>query len=386
MGRAPVTDAAHPPRGEPRPAPGEALPAEATRASMGGGLGLPRVLGAAAGAGRLIVTLAITLLGLLLVTFVIGRVVPVDPVLAVIGERATQAQYEATREALGLNEPLWRQFAIYVGDVAQGDFGRSLLTNRPVLDDVARVFPATLELATIAILIGVVAGIPLGVVSAVRRGSWADQIVRVVGLVGYSMPIFWLGLLGLMVFYGKLGWVGGPGRLSTSYEFMYELDVTTRTGAILVDTALSGAWDIFRDALSHIILPAAVLGYYSLAYISRMTRSFMLEQLGQEYVTTARVKGVPEWRVVWVHALGNAWVPLVTVIALSYANLLEGSVLTETVFAWPGLGLYITNALFNADLAAVLGGTVVVGVVFIGLNLLSDAIYRLVDPRARAAS
>lgn len=383
-----MTDAAHLPRGEPHPAPGESLPDEAMRVSPGGGLGmprvLPRVLRAARGASGLAVTLLVTFLGLLLVTFTIGRVVPIDPVLSILGERATQAQYEAAREALGLNEPLWRQFAIYVADVARGDFGTSLVTARPVAEDIARVFPATLELATIAILIGVAVGIPLGVVSAVRRGSWIDQIVRVVGLVGYSMPIFWLGLLGLMIFYGKLGWVGGPGRLSTSYEFMYELDVTTRTGAILIDTALSGAWDIFRDALSHIVLPAAVLGYYSLAYISRMTRSFMLEQLGQEYVTTARVKGVPEWRVVWVHALGNAWVPLVTVIALSYATLLEGSVLTETVFAWPGLGLYITNALFNADLAAVLGGTVVVGMVFIGLNLLSDVIYRLVDPRARA--
>ena len=366
-------------------APGASPPPEATaRASMGGGLGLPRVLGAAKGLGTLALTLFATFLGLLLVTFVIGRVVPIDPVLAILGERATQAQYAAAREALGLNDPLWRQFAIYVGDVLRCDFGRSLLTNRPVAEDIARVFPATLELATIAILFGVAFGIPLGVISAVRRGSWIDQIVRIVGLVGYSMPIFWLGLLGLMIFYGQLGWVGGPGRLSTSFEFMYELDVPTVTGAILVDTALAGAWDIFRDALSHIVLPAAVLGYFSLAYISRMTRSFMLEQLGQEYVTTARVKGVPEWRVVWVHALGNAWVPLVTVIALSYANLLEGSVLTETVFAWPGLGLYITNALFNADMAAVLGGTVVVGVVFIGLNLLSDVVYRLVDPRARA--
>jgi peptide/nickel transport system permease protein len=208
-------------------------------------------------------------------------------------------------------------------------------------------------------------------------------VIRFVGLLGYSMPIFWLGLIGLLVFYGKLGWVGGPGRLDTTYEFMYDLDVTRYTGAILIDSALNGAWDIFRNALSHVILPASVLGYYSLAYISRMTRSFMLEQLSQEYITTARVKGAPEWRVIWIHGLGNVLVPLITVVALSYAALLEGSVLTETVFAWPGLGLYITNALFSADLAAVLGGTVVVGVCFIGLNLLSDLLYRVVDPRAR---
>ena len=342
-----------------------------------------RVLHVARSAGALLFTLLVTFAGLLLVTFVIGRVVPIDPVLAILGDRATEAQIAATREALGLNEPLWVQFAVYVGDVVRGDFGQSLVTSRPVIEDVARVLPATLELATIAIVIGVSLGVPLGVASAARRGSWVDQVARVVGLIGYSTPIFWLGLLGLMVFYGRLGWVGGPGRLSTSLEFVYDLEVTTRTGAILIDSALSGAWDVFRNALSHVVLPAALLGYYSLAYIARMTRSFMLEQLGRDYVMAARVKGVPEWRVVWVHALGNAWVPLVTVIALSYASLLEGSVLTETVFAWPGLGLYITNALLNADMAAVLGGTVVVGTAFIGLNLMSDAIYRLGDPRAR---
>jgi peptide/nickel transport system permease protein len=201
--------------------------------------------------------------------------------------------------------------------------------------------------------------------------------------MGYSMPVFWLGLMGLLIFYGKLQWVGGPGRLDTSYEFIYDLDVARVTGSILIDSALAGAWDVFANALTHIILPATVLGAYSMAYISRMTRSFMLEQLGQEYVTTARVKGMPEWRVVWVHALRNCAVPLITVVALSYAALLEGSVLTETVFAWPGLGLYITTALFSADMAAVMGGTIVVGAAFVLLNMLSDILYRLIDPRAR---
>ena len=331
----------------------------------------------------LVATLAATFLGLLAVTFVIGRVIPIDPVLAIVGERASEAQVQAAREALGLNEPIPVQFAIYVRDALTGDFGTSLLTANPVLEDVARVFPATLELATIATLIGVLFGIPAGVLAATRPGTWIDQLVRLIGLMGYSMPVFWLGLMGLQIFYGQLDWVGGPGRLDTSYQFIFELDVPQRTGAILIDTALAGAWDVFANALSHIVLPAAVLGYYSMAYISRMTRSFMLEQLSQEYVTTARVKGMPEWRVVWVHALGNVAVPLITVVALSYANLLEGSVLTETVFAWPGLGLYITQALFSADMAAVMGGTIVVGSVFIFLNLLSDVLYRFVDPRAR---
>jgi peptide/nickel transport system permease protein len=333
--------------------------------------------------GGFLFSLAATLLGLLLVTFFIGRVVPIDPVLAVVGERATTAQYEAARIALGLDQPIWVQFAIYVRDALTGDFGTSLLTRQPVASDIARVFPATLELATIGTIFGVVVGVPAGVLAATRPGGWLDQIVRLVGLMGYSMPVFWLGLMGLLLFYGILGWVGGPGRLDSGFELMFEFDVPRVTGMILLDTALAGRWDIFQNALSHIVLPAGVLGYYSMAYISRMTRSFMINELSQEYVTTARVKGMPEWRVVWVHALRNVMVPLITVIALSYANLLEGSVLTETVFAWPGLGLYITNALFSADMAAVMGGTIVVGMVFVGLNMLSDVLYRLVDPRAR---
>ncbi len=329
------------------------------------------------------ITLAITLLGLLLVTFVIGRVVPIDPVLSIVGDRATPAQYEAARAALGLDEPLWRQFLIYVWQAMQGDLGQSIRSNQPVLAEIAHRFPATLELATLGTLIGVLLGVPAGVLAATRPGSVADQLVRLVGLVGYSMPVFWLGLIGLLVFYGQLGWVGGPGRLDATYEMMLEFTMTRYTGAILIDSALNGAWDVFANALTHIVLPAGLLGYVSMAYISRMTRSFMLNELGQEYVTTARVKGMPEWRVIWVHAMRNVSVPLITVIALSYAYLLEGSVLTETIFAWPGLGSYITDALFAADMPAVLGGTVVVGVVFVTLNMASDIVYRLVDPRAR---
>lgn len=328
---------------------------------------------------RLVLTVAVTFFGLLLVTFLIARVVPIDPVLAIVGERASPETYRAAYEALGLDRPLYEQFFVYVGKVLQGDLGQSLLTARPVLEDVARVFPATLELATVATLIGVTLGIPSGVFAAVYQGRWPDHLVRVVGLFGYSMPVFWLGLMGLLVFYGVLDWVAGPGRLDIFYE-----DVVPRvTGVILIDSLLAGDLEVFENALSHVILPASVLGYYSLAYISRMTRSLMLEQLSQEYVTTARVKGLSEARVIWRHALGNVMVPLITVIALSYANLLEGSVLTEIVFAWPGLGLYITNSLLSADMNAVLGGTIVVGSVFIGLNLLSDLLYRIVDPRAR---
>lgn len=328
---------------------------------------------------RLLASVTLTFFGLLLVTFLIGRVVPIDPVLAVVGDRAPADVYERVRIELGLHLPLWEQFYIYVSKILHGDFGRSVLTSNPVLTDIKRFFPATLELATVATFIGVITGVPMGVIAAVHRDRWPDHLVRVFGLVGYSMPVFWLGLVALLLFYARLDWTAGPGRLDVGYDDL----VDTVTGVILIDALIAREWDVFVNAFRHVILPASVLGYFSLAYISRMTRSFMLEQLRQEYVTTARVKGLSETRVVWRHALGNVWVPLVTVIALSYANLLEGSVLTETVFAWPGLGQYITNSLLNADMNAVLGGTIVVGAVFVGINLLSDLLYRTLDPRAR---
>ena len=323
---------------------------------------------------------ALTLLGLLFVTFVIGRIVPIDPVLSIVGDRAPMEVYQRVYRELGLDLPLWQQFGIYVGRVATGELGDSVLTAQPVIEDIKTFFPATFELATAGILIGVLLGVPLGVAAAVWQDRWPDQVTRVISLVGYSVPVFWLGLMGLLLFYAKLGWVSGPGRLDVFFD-----DLVPRvTGVILVDSALAGDWEVFRNAFGHIVLPASLLGYYSLAYIARMTRSLMLEQLGQEYVTVARIKGLSEFRVIWRHALGNVLLPLITVIAISYAYLLEGSVLTETVFAWPGLGRYITNALFSQDMNAVLGGTIVVGGIFVGLNLLSDLLYKLVDPRARA--
>ena len=337
----------------------------------------------AAAAARGVVAIVLTVLGLLAVTFFIGRVIPVDPALAIAGDRAPEHVLQQVREDLGLNLPLPQQFVRYVNKALHGDFGNSVLTTHPVLDDILNTFPATLELATCGILIGVVLGVPMGVWAAVRRGGVADHTVRVMGLVGYSVPIFWLGLMALVLFYAKLGWVAGPGRIDVAFEYSFDRS----TGLMLVDAGVygwrTGEWDAWRNALSHLALPAGLLGYFSLAYISRMTRSFMLNELAAEYIVAARAKGLSETRIIWCHALRNAMVPLVTVFALSYAGLLEGSVLTETVFAWPGLGLYITNSLQNADMNAVLGGTLVVGTVFIALNLLSDGLYRLLDPRTR---
>jgi len=328
---------------------------------------------------RIVFSILITMVGLLSVTFLIGRVMPIDPVLSIVGESASRETYEAAYIALGLDKPLFTQFLYFLRDIAQGDFGMSLLTARPVSQDLIRVFPATVELATVGTIIGVLLGVPLGVIAAVKRDSWIDQIARFVALIGYSMPVFWIGLIGLLVFYGILGWVGGPGRLDIFYVDM----IPSVTGMILIDSLIEGDMDVFWNAVSHIILPAGLLAYYSLAYISRMTRSFMLEQLGQEYITTARVKGLSEHAVVWRHALGNVKVPLITVIALSYASLLEGSVLTETIFAWPGIGSYITTALLSADMNAVLGGTIVVGLVFVCLNILADLLYKFFDPRVK---
>lgn len=330
--------------------------------------------------GKFLLTVVTTYLGLLAVTFFIGRVVPIDPALAIVGDRAPAHVVERVREQLGLNLPLWEQFIIYVRQALSGDFGVSVLTTNPVMKDIARVFPATIELATVGTIIGAVLGVPLGVLAAVKRGSIADQLVRVVGLIGYSVPIFWLGLLALLLFYAKLNWVAYPGRVDIVYEYSF----TPVTGFFLLDATMQRQWDVLWDLFRHIILPGGLLGYFSMAYISRMTRSFMLNELAQEYIVAARAKGLSETRIIWFHALRNAAVPLVTVIALSYAGLLEGSVLTETIFSWPGLGLYITNSLQNADLNAVLGGTIVIGSVFIGINLLSDILYRTLDPRTRS--
>jgi peptide/nickel transport system permease protein len=326
-------------------------------------------------------SLVLTFIGLTAITFIIGRFMAVDPVLAVVGDHATQEVYNTTHVAMGLDHPVIIQYFAYLKKLVTGDFGNSIMTSQPILHDLLRFFPATFELATIATVLGVLVGVPVGVVAGARKDGWIDQVVRVIGLFGYSMPVFWLGLVGLFLFYGKLGWVSGPGRLDIGYDDI----VTSHTGIVLVDSLIEGEWDIFRNALSHIVLPAGILGYYSIAYIARMTRSFVIEQLSQEYVTAARIKGRSFWGAVWHHAFPNVMVPLITVVGLSYASLLEGAVLTETVFSWPGLGLYITKSLFNADMNAVLGGTIMVGAVFIGVNMLCDFLYHVFDPRLRNA-
>lgn len=328
---------------------------------------------------NVLLTLVLTFIGLTAITFTIGRVMPADPVLAIVGDRAPQSAYDRVYKEMGLDRPIYEQYARYLGELAEGDLGTSIMTAQPVLEDIKRFFPATLELATIATLMGVLIGIPMGVWAAVNQGRLVDHFVRIFGLIGYSVPVFWLGMVALLIFYGTLDWVAGPGRIDVYFDGI----VDTVTGFILIDSALAGEWEIFHNAVSHLILPASILGAFALAYIARMTRSFMLDQLNQEYILTARVKGASEFSVIWRHAFRNVLVQLITIIGLTYASLLEGSVLTETVFSWPGIGQYITTSLFNADMSAVLGGTVVVGTCFVAINMFSDFLYKIVDPRAR---
>ena len=348
-------------------------------AASAAGPTVARLAGFVADGLRVAASVAATLLGLLALTFFIGRMLPIDPVIAVVGEQADAATYAAVYRQLGLDRPLHVQFWVFVTDMLRGEFGKALFTGNRVADDLRRVFPATFELATIAIVIGVALGVPLGVVAAVYRGGVADHAARIVGLLGYSVPTFWLGLMGLVLFYATLGWVGGPGRIGVFF-----LDtVEPVTGLLLVDAALAGEWEAWQDAFSHVVLPASILSFNAIAFLSRLTRSFMLAQLSQEYILAARAKGLSSWQVVRRHALPNIAVQLLTVVALAYAILLEGAVVTETVFAWPGFGRYLVSGLLAGDMNAVLASVLIVGVIFVGLNLLCDLFYRILDPRTR---
>jgi peptide/nickel transport system permease protein len=349
---------------------------QTTEVRRGGGKAALAALRKVAASFAVILT---TLLGLLVITFVVGRMVPADPVIAVIGDQADQATYERVYKQMGLDQPLYVQFATYIGNVAHLDFGQSHVTKNPVAKDLARVFPATLELATLATLIGAGLGIPLGIISAVRKGTWVDHVARIVGLLGHSTPIFWLGTIVILVFYAKFGLIPGGGRLDVYNEGLVE----GPTNSIIIDSIIAGEWEVLRDALLHLAAPAIILGYAAMAYLSRMSRSFMLEQLRQEYVLTAKAKGLGQRAIVWRHAFRNIRVQLLTIVALAYCGLLDGTVLIETVFAWPGLGQYLTSALFFADMNAVLGSVLLIGIISIAINLLSDITYRFLDPRTR---
>ncbi|KNC92707.1 ABC transporter permease [Trabulsiella odontotermitis] len=324
-------------------------------------------------------TLALTLLGLLLVTFALSALSPVDRVLQIVGDHASQSTYDQVRHQLGLDQPLPVQFWHYLVDLAHGDLGTASATGQPVLQDLLAAFPATLELATLALLVGAVLGVIAGVLCARVAGSPWDLAVRTMTLLGNSVPIFWLGLLMLALFYAKLQWSAGPGRLDDIYQFTVE----AKTGFVLIDTWLSGDREAFRNAISHLVLPVLLLGYYSLASITRLTRSACLSEMNKEYILLARAKGAGEMTILLRHVLPNIRGTLLTVIALAYTSMLEGAVLTETVFSWPGIGRYLTTALFAGDTTAIMGGTLLIGASFVLINQLTDVLVRLTDPRVR---
>jgi len=325
---------------------------------------------------RRIVGIAAVMIGVSVITFAISHVIPADPVAAALGDHATDAQIAQFRAEYHLDRPLPEQYAIYVSGILHGDLGKSIRTRRSVADDLADSFPATLELSFAALLISIVLGVPAGVWSAVSRGRLPDYIVRVLSLAGGSLPVFWLGLIVIGLFYYQLGWFPGGGRLDT-----FVPPPPARTGLYVVDSLLSGDSEALRSSLVHLVLPALTLGYFSTAVIARMTRSSMLEVLSQDYMRTARAKGLVERLVVTRHGLRNALIPTVTIIGLTFGSLLSGAVLTETIFSWPGLGRYATASAVSLDFPAVLGVTLLAAFVYPLANLAVDVAYYWLDPR-----
>ncbi len=329
---------------------------------------------------RLALTLP-TFVALMAVTFVAIRLVPGDPVEVRVGERGISPERLAQfRHELGLDQPLWKQFLDYMGQLLQGDFGTSLATSQPVLTEFLTLFPATLELSLAAILLAVLVGLPAGTLAAARRGTWFDQGLMGLSVAGYSMPIFWWGLLLIMFVGERWGLTPVSGRIDLIQYYFEPV-----TGFMVIDAWLSGQAGAVKDALHHLLLPAFVLGTVPLAVIARMTRSAMLEVLGEDYVRTARAKGLSPWRVVGLHALRNALIPVVTVIGLQIGALMAGAVLTETIFSWPGIGKWLIESIARRDYPALQGGVMLVSTVVIAVNLLVDLTYGLINPRIRHA-
>ncbi len=323
-----------------------------------------------------------TLLGITLVAFIIARAVPADPINANLPQSALNDEriIAAFRQKWGLDKPPHEQYLTYMANLLQGDMGVSIKTRKPILDDIRQFLPATIELATFGIVLGVLMGVGFGVVSAVWRNSLVDYFVRVFALVGVSFPVFLLALLGLSVLYAQLGLVAGPGRLSITLR-----PPPTVTGLFTIDSLLAGQWRTFSDAISHLILPSLVLGSYVSGVIARITRSSLLEVMGMDYVRTARAKGLRERVVIRKHALANALIPVVTVIGLSYGSLLSGAVLTESIFAWPGIGRYMFRASTSQDFPAIMGVSLLIAAIYVGVNFVVDLLYYFLDPRIRLA-
>ena len=317
------------------------------------------------------------LLGVSIVVFFMVRAIPGDPAQLLLGQQATQEQVQQVRQNMGLDKPVIVQYGIFLADAVRGDLGDSIVSGRPVTTELFERFPATLELTLFAMFVAIIVGVPVGVISAVKQYSWLDKVTSVLALTGISMPIFWLAMILIVIFFVTLGWLPFPGRLGTGYA------VTSITGLVLVDSLLTLNFPAFWDGLKHLIMPALALGTGPMAIITRMTRSSMLEVMGEDYVRTARAKGVVPWRVVFKHALRNAMLPTVTVIGLQVGLLMGGAVITETIFSWPGIGQIAYQSIYQRDYAMVQGVVLYGAALFVLVNLLVDILYAVLDPRVR---
>jgi peptide/nickel transport system permease protein len=326
--------------------------------------------------------MVVAALGVTLISFVISHAVPADPIVSNLGQVASQRPeiVKAFREKWGLDKPLYEQYLVFVKNLVRGELGTSINTRRAVTKDLALFLPATIELATVAIVFALLLGLPLGIVAAIRRDGPVDHLARFVSLIGVSIPIFWLATVSLVLFYATLHWTVGPGRLGPQME---RPDLVT--GLFTVDSLLEGDFETLWDALSHLLLPGVVLASSVMGLVTRVTRSSMLEVLSQDYTRTARAKGVSEMVVVARHALRNALIPTVTVLGLAYGSLLSGAVMTETIFAWPGLGRYAFQAVITNDFPAIMGVTFVIGMMYVLVNLAVDLLYGWLDPRIHYA-
>jgi len=318
------------------------------------------------------------LIGVTILTFSISHIVPANPVLVALGPHATPDTVEALRKKWGLDKPVYVQYVFYLKGLVKGDLGTSLHTNRPVTKDLKAYFPATFELTTASMLVCLIFGIPLGIIAAVKKDEVIDHIARFFSLIGVSMPIFWLALLALLLFYFKFGLFPGGGRLSP-----LTLPPKHITGLYILDSLLTGNWATLKESVLHIILPASCLGFAVIGVISRMTRSSMLNVLDEDYIKTAKAKGLKDGIVIYQHALRNAILPVITISGVLYGQLLAGAVLTETIFSWPGMGLYTVRSIMHLDFQPIMGFTIVVAFVYVAMNLLVDILYVLFDPRIR---
>ena len=316
------------------------------------------------------------LIGVTLLTFTLSHIVPGDPVRATLGPYPTPEAVEALKHKWGMDRPVSVQYLRYMRNLVKGDLGTSFQTNRAVIDDLREFFPATFELTVVSLLFTLLLGVPLGIVAATKRDKWIDHVTRVFSLTGVSMPIFWLGLILLLLFYFKLGLFPAGGRLSPRLS-----PPTGLTGLYFLDSLLTGNWPVFWSCLWHLFMPSLCLSFAIMGVISRMTRSSMLDVLNQDYIRTAEAKGLPQRLVIYKHALRNAMIPVITVVGVMFGRLIAGAVLTETIFSWPGMGLYTVQSILYLDFQPIMGFTILVAFFYVSVNLITDILYGLFDPR-----